>query len=81
MTPSALGPDLAASMDVSPARKCRAITPTVPASKLNARNLGDCGSPPRSTRLPGMHLGHEVLLAMTLAVALLATLLLNAAHG
>jgi len=28
-----------------------------------------------------MHLGHEVLLAMTLAVALLATLLLNAAHG
>jgi hypothetical protein len=38
------------------------------------------GSVPPSSRSPGMHLGHDLLLAMTLALALLATLLLNATH-
>ena len=33
--------------------------------------------PPRS---PGMHLGHDLLHALTFAVALFATLLLNAIH-
>lgn len=35
------------------------------------------GPPPRS---PGMNLGHDVLSAVTFAVVLFATLLLNATH-
>ncbi|MBX3262259.1 MAG: hypothetical protein KF782_21410 [Labilithrix sp.] len=35
---------------------------------------------PPSSRSPGMHLGHEVLLAVITAMALFATLLLNATH-
>jgi hypothetical protein len=41
------------------------------------------GPLPRSPcllRSPGMHLGHELLLALTIALALFATLLLNATH-
>ncbi|MBX3209592.1 MAG: hypothetical protein KF764_31450 [Labilithrix sp.] len=38
------------------------------------------GSVPPSSRSPGMHLGHDVLLAVIAAMALFATLLLNATH-
>jgi hypothetical protein len=38
------------------------------------------GSLPPSSRLPGMHLGHDLLLALTTALALFATLLLSATH-
>jgi hypothetical protein len=47
----------------------------VPASDVNARVRGGRGWPP-SSRSPGMHLGHDLLLAMSIAVALLATVLL-----
>jgi hypothetical protein len=38
------------------------------------------GSLPPSSRSSGMHLGHDLLPALTTALALFATLLLNATH-
>ncbi len=48
------------------------------ASDVMDKSGEDGGSVPPSARSPGMHLEHEVLLAVIAALALFATLLLNA---
>lgn len=58
----------------------RAFASRAPAAALGAshwdRVAGDA-PPPRSSRARGMHLAHDLLLAMTFAVFLVATLALQ----
>jgi len=51
-----------------------------PASDVDDAALEGRGRAPLSTRSPGMHLGHDLLLAVMIAVGLLATLLLYAGY-
>lgn len=47
----------------------------IPSSERSTASLPPSRSP-RSSRAPGMHMGHDLLYAVTVAIALLATLLL-----
>ena len=79
MSPSVLG-DSSAGLSQGSFDEDRASQTHRLASDVMEGNRGEGGSPPPSSRSPGMHLGHELLLAMTVALALFATLVLNATH-
>jgi hypothetical protein len=52
-----------------------------PAPALESRGAARRSVVPRSARAPGMGFGHELLMALIMAVVMLAFLLLHAHHG
>jgi len=83
MSPSVLDRGARATASLSQgaiAERTSAPESRAPASDLLERDLESSGSWPPPPRSPGMHLGHDLLHAVTFAVVLFATLLLNAIH-